>query len=200
MGVIYPMLSLREPSSNRKGFTLVEMVLYIGILSILLTSLCMVLSITSRASLDSESLDMALFNGRFAMEYIKGEIISADRIITSSEFDNLDEDFPNNIGFVSLEEELYYDFDGKVTNSNYNFRTYYVEDDKLVRVAYNTSNPSFYDSERLSGYNQICDGIVEANNCSLDKENRLIRLSFSLDRGTVPLLLKTAISIRCDIE
>lgn len=200
MGAIYPMLNLKELFLNRKGFTLVEMVLYIAILSILLTSLCMILSITSKASIDSESLDMALFNGRFAMEYIKGEIISADRIIPSSEFDNLNEDFPNNLGFVSLEEELYYGLDGKVINSNYNFRTYYIEDDKLVRVAYNTSNPSFYDSQRLSGYNQICEGIVEASNCNLDKENKLINLCFSLDRGGQPLLLETAISIRCEVE
>lgn len=194
------MLNLKESYSNRKGFTLLEMILYIAILSILLLSLSSVLSITSRACLDSESFDMALFNGRFAMEYIKGEIISADRIISSLEFDNLNEDFPNNIGFVTLEEELYYNLDGEVTNSNYNFSTYYFEDDRLVRVAYNTSNSSLYDSERLSGHNQICDGIVESGNCSLDKEKNLIKLSFSMNNGGKPLLLESAINVRCHVE
>ena len=194
------MLNLKQVYSNKKGFTLVEMVLYIAIVSILLTSIYSVIFFTIKANANSESLDMALFNGRFAIEYIKSEVLNADKIICSSKFDNLDKDYPNNIGFVTLEEQTSYDLEGEITDINYNFRTYFIKDDKLIRIAYNTSNASLYNSELLSGHNQICEGIIEFNNCNLDKESNLINISLSIEQGAKPLLLETAINIRCDIE
>lgn len=134
------------------------------------------------------------------MEYIKEEITSADKIICSTNFDNLDEDYPNNIGFVTLEEKTSYNKDGKINGINYNFRTYYLKDDKLIRLAYNTSNGSLYKSDLFSGHNQICDKVIELNRCNFDEENNLINLSITIDQGTKPLLLETAINVRCNVE
>lgn len=194
------MLNLLEVYSNRKGFTLVEIVLSIAILSIILSSIFSLLFFVNTIKNRSDNIDTALFNGRYAMEYIKEEITSADKIICSTNFDNLDEDYPNNIGFVTLEEKTSYNKDGKINGINYNFRTYYLKDDKLIRLAYNTSNGSLYKSDLFSGHNQICDKVIELNRCNFDEENNLINLSITIDQGTKPLLLETAINVRCNVE
>lgn len=194
------MLNLKEVSSNNKGFTLIELLIGISLFCILLSSMYSLMYFTTNLAEKGDDIDIALSNGRYAIEYIKNEIISADRIISSSKFDNLDELFPTNIGFVSMEKQFNYDSEGKITKVNYNYRTYYQKNDELVRIAYNTSNKSEIKGSLFSGYNQICNGLVDFSNSKLDIESSLINLYMKLKQGEEFLILETSINLRCPSE
>lgn len=203
---IFLMWNFREVYSNRKGFTLVEMVLYFGIASIVIASLYSILLFINNATAKSNSLDDALLNGRFAIEYIKAEITDSDMIICSSKFDNLDKEYPNNIGFVSMKESISYKEvrvngkkETKIENIKYNFRTYYIEDGSLRRIAYTSHDLPIYNSHLLSGNNKIFDGILESD-CVLDGIDNTIKLSFKISTLDKPFLLETIINIRCPLD
>lgn len=193
------MWNFKGASSNRKGFTLLEMILSIAITSILLTSICSILLFSNKAISKSDSIDNAMFNGRYAIDYIKGEIINSDRIISSSNFCALDEELPNNLGFVSMNERIVYNDKSKIIDTVYNFRTYYIEDGNLVRIAYSCKDDPLYNYYLLSGNNQIASGIMD-NNCSLDTENNIITLSFDLESAGKSLVLESTINLRCPVE
>ena len=199
MEVTFLMWSSKEAYSNRKGFTLLEMIMYIALTSMLLTSICSILIFSNKAADKSDSIDNALFNGRYAIDYIKGEIINSDKIISSSNFCVLDEELPNNLGFVSMNERIVYDDKSRINKIIYNFRTYFIEDGNLVRLAYSCDDNPVYNYYLLSGNNQIAFGIVDSN-CNLDTENNLITLSFDLESAGEPLLLETTINLRCPVE
>lgn len=193
------MLNLRERYLDNKGFSLLEMILSVSLICILLSSVYSIVQFTYNTIAKGDEIDTALLNGRYAMEYIKGEIMSADKIYSTSKFSNLDYNYPNNIGFVIMEKELNYR-NGKINNINYNYKTYYQKNDELIRIAYNTPNDSLFEGDLFSGYNQICSGIIDFNNSILDIENNLIYLSINMAQGKESLNLETTINLRCPIE
>lgn len=191
------MLNLREAYLSRKGFTLIEVVVSIALASILISSIYSLLAFTEKVAKKSDDLDLLLYNGRYAMEYIKGEINSADKIISSSDFKDLDKRFPSNIGFVAMKEVPTYD---SQANINYNFVTYYHRDNELVRLAYTSLKKPVYSGYAFDGFNQVTDSFRSLNNSLIDVDNNLIIISIELERGDAELVLESTIKIRCEVE
>ena len=94
------MFNLKHGYLNKKGFTLLELILGIGIMSLLIITFYTILTFNLKVNEKALLEDEILLNGRYILEYIKGEINSADKIIVSDKFEGLDGKFPNNIGFV----------------------------------------------------------------------------------------------------
>ena len=193
------MWSLREVSSRRKAFTIIEFLLGIAIISILLSSIYSLIFFTMNIKDKTDEIDLSLYKGRYAMEYIKKEILSADKIVSSSKFKELDEIFPYNIGFVTVAKERDYDTDGRIRAVNYNYRTYYQKDNELIRIAYNSPKDSLYDGRLFTGYNQVITGLKALDRSSLN-EDGYIRISFQLDEENNLLIFNSHISIRCPVE
>ncbi len=193
------MLNLKEPYLNNKGFSLLEMVLSISLICILLSSVFSIFKFTFNTLTKGDEIDTALLNGRYAIEYIKNEIMSADKIYSSSKFTNLDYNYPDNIGFVIVEKEFNYR-NSKIDSINYNYKTYYKKNDELIRIAYNTPNDSLFEGDLFSGHNQVCSGVIDLKSSSLDIENNLIYLSINVAQGKESLNLETTINLRCPIE
>ena len=194
------MLRFREAYLGNRGFTLMEVLLASSLIPILILSLCSLLFFTENLTSKGEEIDLALCNARYAMEFIKGEFSSADRILPSSSFNKLDLLLPTNIGFVMMEEEISYNSDGTIRKINYNYRTYYQKNDELVRGAYNSGNKSLYEGTLFSGHNQICDGLLNISVSRLDGEGNLLALSLDFIQADGPLELETIISLRCPVE
>ena len=194
------MLNLKVPYLDKRGFSLMELILGICLLSILISTIYSLMYFTGNIFKKGEEMDTALFNGRYAIEFIKDEIISADKVICSSKFENLDTVIPNNIGFVSMEEQIRYSGEGIIRDVNYNFRTYYQKEDELIRIAYNSPNNSRWDGNLFSGHNQICKGLSNFGTSKLDMENNVIHLfiDMALEQGS--LILETTINLQCPTE
>ncbi len=202
------MLNLRELYSGKRGFTLIELVVGIAIMSILLSSTFSILYFSTRSTKQGDDMDLLLFNSRYAIEYIKGEVMSADKIISSSKFKDYDSEYPNNIGFVVMEEEAsYINKDKKAytpyddfKTTNYKYISYYQKDNELVRIAYTTHRESFFDGNEFSGHNQISQGIMDISNTFLDIENNTIKLQIEFYEGDRSLDLQTLIYLRCPMD
>lgn len=199
------MLKLELKFQDEYGFTLIEVVVGLAIISILIVTLYTSLSYTSKVSQNSLDRDELLLNGRYALEYIKENIGSADKIIASPCFEGLDTTFPSNIGFVILNISL------NEKNDEYSYTTYYFKNDSIVRInakVYMAKNiildtdklkTSLPKAEDFSGYNAIGYDILRESSIVLN-ENDLISLSLSLKKeNTVILNFKSDIFPRCPV-
>lgn len=176
------MLNLKLPSQkNRRGFSLIEVILVICLSSILLITAYSILHLANNTLSFAESEDEILLNGRFITDYIKNEIKESDLVISSNKISNLDTMYPSNIGFVVMQDkgEGY-----SPINERYNFFTYYLNGDRLIRIAYNKSSNIYPDVSKLSGFNELCVGVLSMDGTNLDFNRKLLQLSISLGNGS----------------
>lgn len=183
------MLNFLELSQNRRGMTLLELILTIALTIILLTTILSLLTYSNRSLMMADNMDEILLNGRFALEYIKGEILSADKIISSSKIKDLDFAYPTNIGFVIMEK----------TGNKYHFITYYRRNNELVRIACEKNLNNYPNQRDFKGYNQICSKLLYLENTNIDIENGIINLQLDMGEDEKSILeFKSTIFLRCD--
>jgi len=68
---------------RNRGFILMELILYIAIGSIIVLAMFSMMNFTIRVYKRGQNEDEILLHGRHAIEYIKKEIKSADKIFSS---------------------------------------------------------------------------------------------------------------------
>lgn len=207
------MLKSKLQFQNKSGFTLIELVLGLAITSILIITLYNCLSFVLTTSQKGIEEDQILLNGRYILEYIKEDIGSADKIITSSNFEGLNSTFPTNIGFVIL--NLKKDRDektGKLQDAvTYSYTTYYFKNDSIVRI--NTKKLIHKDiitdtqifknklpkASEFSGYNAIGYDLSSESKISLNKRNIIsLDLSFKNNKSQISNF-KSDVFIRCEV-
>ncbi len=192
------MKNLKVAFQKNKGFTLIEFILGFSLTTLLLSSIFMIFNYSTNISQMGNEMDEILLNGRYAVEYIKGEIMSADKIICSSKFNELNYRYPTNIGFVILH----------ITKNNrtkdkykYNYITYYVENNELKRIACEGLEDRYPKGEYFSGFNQVCTLMVDLSKTQLDTKNSLIYLHLTIgEKLKKSMDFKSTIYIRCPIE
>lgn len=195
------MCSLKLRYESRKAFTLVELLLFMAISSMLMLTLFSVLTFHLRASERILLEDQMLLNGRYCIEYVKEEIANADRIILSHHFSGLDKNHPTNIGFVIA--NFYYNTnkdDGKIDTS-YNYSTFYFKNNKLIRIATDnfTVSTSYPYYGLFSGYNELSEGVLKDSKITLE-ENDLVKFDLSLGENKKEISkFKTTITLRCPV-
>lgn len=171
-----------------RGFTLIELLLYLCFSSVILTicgSLVLISNNTAKLAADT---DEVLLQGRYSMEYIKNEIKKSDRVISSDKIEGLNSTYPENIGFVLMQ-------DNKVEKSTtrYTFITYYKKNNQLVRLAINKSKDLYPHSKELSGYNGVGEYLLSMKDTSVKYEDMLINLElmFGMENGSSHLFKST---------
>lgn len=169
------MLNIRHQGQKNKGFTIIEFIYGMAIFSVLLSTVITMLNFSLKVSNMGENEDEVLLNGRFVMEYIKEEIRGADLIISSNKIPNLNSTYPENIGFVMMKDNGVKD-----DSERYRFFTYYLKGDKLIRLSRNLEKSIYPDASRLSGYNEMCEGVLKMDTTRNDFDNRLIHLSLTM--------------------
>ena len=126
------MLILKRRFLNKSGFSLIEMVLAIGISSILLLVVLSLYSVSTKGFEYTLQEDETYLYGRYIVEQLKYEIKKSDTIIKSDKIENLNTKFPANIGFVIMTDR---GKNYKEISERYNFCTYYMKNSILVRLA-----------------------------------------------------------------
>lgn len=181
---------------ENKGFTLLELILYLGIVSIIVLALFSVLSFTVELYMKGQEEDKILLNGRHAIEYIKKEIKGADKIISIDYIEELNEKYENNIGFVIFNYDV-----NNPEGYNYNFVTFYLKEDKIYRIAANSSNSTLPKYTAFSGFNIVAESVFSIEGTEIDFDRRIIKLNIILkDISGKKHQFKSTISIRCTVE
>ena len=146
------MWNIKQLLKNKKGFTLIELVCGLCIASIILGICFSMLSFSQKTNMFADQTDDLLYNGNFAVEYLKYEIQNADKVIFSHKIKNLNTLFPDNIGFVLMEYQP--------TNEStlkYVYITYTIEDNSLWRRSRRFDKEVTLTAEALTGKNEICE-------------------------------------------
>lgn len=165
------------------------MTLAIG--AIMVLSLHSMLDFTIKACKLGNGEDEVLLNGRYAIEYIKREIKSADKIMSINTIPGLDDKYVDNIGFIIMR----YDKDDIY---KYNYSTYYLKNGKIYRIAANMKTENYPSKIAFEGHNEIAEYVISIEGTKANFENNLIDLSFVLKgENTRETEFKTKLFIRC---
>lgn len=201
-----PQYENKKVFTIKKGFTLVELMLSVGIMSLLIITFYTILSFNIKSNENNFLEDEILLNGRYIIEYIREEIVSADEIICSHHFSNLDTKFPTNVGFVIVKIADYEksgsgDKDNKYKPKGYNYITYYFKNDSIIRIAGNTSGNMqiLPNADVFEGYNKIGELLLQNSNITL-QQNNIIKMHLSLGKDNKEIAkFNSNISIRCPL-
>lgn len=180
---------------NKTGFTLIELLLTIAISSIIVLTLHSILKFTIITCKLGDIEDEILLNGKYAMEYIKKEIQTADEIIDIDKFEGLSDKYKNNTGFVILH---YFPKE----NLKYNYSTYYHKDNSIYRIATNVNSKSYPRASSFTngGHNKVADYVISIDGTGVDFEANIIELRFTLqEAGGRSTVFKTKFIIRCPV-
>lgn len=162
-----------------RGFGLIELIIVLAIFSILVSSFYSILDLSTKTLIFADNEDEILLQGRYIIDYIKNEINGADKIIASYKILNLDTQFPSNIGFVLFEDN---DGTSESKNDRYRFYTYYLKNDKIIRISINKGNSVYPIASDLRGYNEMCGDVLSIEDTNMDYEDKLLELKISFGR------------------
>lgn len=190
------MKNLQGVYLNKKGFSLIELILGICLSSILLMCFYSLLHYTMNISKIHDEKDTILTNGRYALLYIKDEIKNCDKIIDIKKFEGLDETYPENIGFVIM----------KITKDKYNkliykYFTYFLKNDILVRIGCEVNNPNYLpDQSDFSGHNTLCNKMDSLEKFNYNPDKNILKIKLSLNNGAKTLDFKSDIYLNCSVD
>lgn len=186
------------PQNKNKGFTLIELILTLGLSSIVVVPLIAILNLSINSCSLVEERDELILNGNYALEYIKDGIKSGDKIIASDNIRGLVSKYPTNIGFVIMTEDDLRDRD--------RYYTYYTNENKLIRIGCETKRGKYFNGkypsqDKFKGFNTLCQFIESIDKSNLDIENSTINLDLKLKyNDRTKLDLKSEMYIRCEID
>lgn len=166
------MLNIKHPFPKNKGFSILEFLIGFALLSILMSLVFTILFTTMGTTIIAEKKDEILLHGRYILEYLNEEVRSSDLIISTEKIDDLDQLYPDNIGFVIMK-------DSGVVNSNqrYNFTTFYLNNNRIIRISINQQSIKYPKARDLKGYNEIGEYVLSLTKSSVDFENQLLYIN-----------------------
>lgn len=192
MEVSQNLWNLKPIFRKSKAFTILELILTLGLSSVLILSLLSIFNYSKHVSFLGNEIDELMLNGRYALEFIKDEVRAAEKIVPTSKIKGLNGAYKDNLGFVIINKE------DEILNR---FTTYYLKNGKLIRISGLAKNDSYPIYSQLQGHNEISEYIHSIEGSGLDIEGKMIYLSFKLlsDSGQ-DINFKSSIYIRCPIE
>lgn len=187
---IVNMWSIKRLLKDRKGFTLMELLCGLCIGSIVVGISLSILSVSQKSNSLADRTDDLLYNGNFAMEYIKYEIQNADKIISSDKIQDLSKLYPDNIGFVIMQ----------IQGNEFNYMTFIIKENKLIRIARTFDHEVVLLAEALSGYNEICEYVKSFGDTSIDWDNKILYLDLDIGEKRFIDNFKATISLTSELD
>ncbi len=162
-----------------KGFTLLEIIISIGLMSLIIS---IVFALINFVSLSSERVlgsDDTLLNGRHALDYILADANESISIMPIDSINNLDSKFENNMGFVLRKsiDANGEEGEGEGESKKYRYVFYTKSGDSLIRRTFDSPlyDPPTYNSN--GGNNNLLNDVESISNCVYDEYNNVLVLS-----------------------
>ncbi len=192
----YNLLFQLRTKHRSRGFSLVELMLYLAISSLIAMTIFSLLSFIVLELKKIENEEEIQLNGRYAIEYIKNEVKRADKILAIEKIEGLAEKYEDNIGFIIFNFDPY-----RENGYSFNYITYYHENNKIIRIAANRNTKGLPWSTSFGGHNIVADYVSSIEGTGIDFEKKIIKLNFTLeDVNSKKYIFKSIISIRCTVE
>ena len=185
------MWNTRRLSKSNRGFTLIELICGLCIGSIVIGICLSILSFSSKSNSFADGADEILYSGNYTMEFIKYEMQNLDKIIPCHMIKDLNELYPNNIGFVGME----YKEGNKCT-----YFTYYIKNNTLTRLAREIDRDVIMVGGSFSGYNDLCEYVESFGETSIDWDNKILYLDIKLSHNSRVNSFKSTILLNCSLD
>lgn len=185
------MWNIRRLLKNNRGFTLIELICGLCIGSIVIGICLSMLTFSSRSNAFAERRDELLYNGNFALEFMKFEIQNADKIIPSHQIKDLNDLFSNNIGFVGMEYK---------SSNKSSYFTYYIKNNTLTRIGREIDSDLIMVGGAFSGYNDICEYVESFGETNIDWDNKILYLELKVSDKTIENSFKSTILLNCSLD
>ena len=166
------MLSFKPPGTSNKGFTLIELIIGIGLTGMLISMSFSVFDTTSRISKQVSIEDDFLLQGRFAIEYIRDDITEDNKAIKSIQIVSMKDYLPDKfnytdtLGFFIVKEE----------KKEFNHIFYKLEGETLSRVSFGSPIKLPKNMTSDKGNNPVLENVSSIKDSYYDKENELLCL------------------------
>ncbi|MDX9917885.1 MAG: prepilin-type N-terminal cleavage/methylation domain-containing protein [Gudongella sp.] len=172
-----------KSAESSRGFTLIEIIVGLGIASIVISGLFSVLHLSTITTKMVEDEDNGLITAIYTYEYIIDEIKRADGFYPVGIVEGLKQKYPDNFGFVMVNQDKHI--------------MYYLGDGNIRRVACDVVEGSMPLYNDFAGHNNISDSIVSISGTSMNTELEIIdlKISFSLPNGKIKSYT-TSVSIK----
>lgn len=172
------------------GFSLIEIVIGLGLVSIVVSSLLSVIQLSTFITRRVEGKDRIAISALYSLEYIKDEIKRADEVFPIGACEGLTEKYPDNFGFILM--EVVKDNSG----TKYNYKTYYLGEGTIKRIAVNNSVRKLPLYTRFAGHNVVAEDVVSINGTCLDTDNQLIKIHIELQGDDSKSVYRTAALVK----
>ena len=159
--------------NNKKGFTLLETLIMISIISFLMINLINIFIFVNRYFNNYNVINKNLNKANRILEYISRDIKrsnSIELLENQMGYTRFSKKFPDNIGVVL-----------KIKEDNINlYITYCLDGNKLRRLAYRTHLDKIKTLDALGGYNIVAEDIWGLYNTYYSEEDGYMDLKISL--------------------
>lgn len=194
------MSNSRLVSPNKSGFTLLELILWLAICSILSLSCISLVRYSNKLVQKANLEDEILLHGRFGLEYIKNEISSADYIIPTYKIKGLDSNSVKAMDFIIVTLKNSND---KNTDQEQKYRyiAYFQNNNDIVRVSVESNSEIPPNWRSFKGHNYLCSNVKDISKTKLDIDNNMIKLHILMEGENVENIeFKSIIYLNSDIK
>lgn len=159
------MLNFKRQETWNRAFTLIELVIGIGLTGLLLLVSFSIFSFTSKVASDVQTEDDFLLQGRFAIEYVREDITEATEIVSMEEY--LPDNFlyTDTLDFFIVKEEI-----------DFNHIFYKLDGEILTRISFKTSEKLPKNMPNMRGNNPILEDVCKISESYYDEENEILCL------------------------
>ncbi|QQK08623.1 PilW family protein [Miniphocaeibacter halophilus] len=163
---------------KQKGFTLIELIVALGISSILIIVISYIMATSGKIMESNISRNKLNNNGGYAIDYIEKEIRRSINIYNIDDFIAKPKD--NNLGFL-LEVVPY-----QAEKNPYQYIYYYLDKGNLIRYSIGIENPIEEGIKSSNiGTNKIAENIVSIKKTYFNINEKFIHLNFQCENNGV---------------
>lgn len=159
---------------NNKGFTLLELIMTISIISIVMINVVQILLFANKSIYSNKTRDNNMGEINRTLEYIEYEIKKSDStelLKDQSGFLDFSKRYPDNIGFLI-----------KIKEKDANlYITYCLDGNKLRRMSCRRNTEILSNLNLLEGYNLLSENIYGLRNTEYNEEEMYINLRLNSD-------------------
>lgn len=176
---------------NNYGFTFIELIISIAILSIIFVLIGTVLDLGFEATENGEQTLNTLQRGQYLINKITSEVREGSGILDINKIKDINKSkYRDNFGFVILNQE------------KEKFILYYRENryNRIKRATAENIKGKSIKASNFLGHNIIGNYVEKINNNGLNKENKIINLRISIKNKRSIINFNKDISVQCPIK
>jgi type II secretory pathway pseudopilin PulG len=161
-------LNFKRQEIWSNGFTLIELVIGIGLTGLLISLSFSVFNFTSRMSKEVSIEDDFLLQGRFAVEYIRDEVSKAIKIVSMEDYKPDIFPYTDTLPFFIIQENK--------EGTGYKHVFYRLSGSYIYRTVITSAEYCPQKSVSYGGDNFVLNNVIDIKDTYYDKDNELLCL------------------------